>query len=153
MMTITTAAIHHGDIDAAYGKFGTDFVGDMPARSWPIRIHNAPTGTKTFALILDDKMAVSHAPWIHWLACNITTPEIPDGVSGNHPPFQEGRNGWGLNQYGGMAPPDKPHRYDITVYALDTALALNDGFTAADLRQAMEGHILETATASGLYPA
>lgn len=153
-MKITSSGIKEGRIALMYGKFGEDFVGDMPSRSLPIEIHDVPEGTKSFALILDDQDAIPVAGfvWVHWLAANIKEHQIPDGVSGNHPNFVEGKNSWGQNQYGGMAPPNKPHRYDLRVFALDAELPLKDGFLEDDLKQAMNGHILAEATLSGMYP-
>ena len=52
-----------------------------------------------------------------------------------------------------MAPPDKPHIYDLKVYALDTLLPLENGFFYNELCRAMEGHILAEAVLSGIYEA
>jgi Raf kinase inhibitor-like YbhB/YbcL family protein len=44
------------------------------------------------------------------------------------------------------------HRYDFTVYALDTDnLDLPAEFTLADVEQAIEGHVLDQATITGTY--
>ncbi len=53
--------------------------------------------------------------------------------------------------YGGMAPPDKPHTYELTVFALDTFLDLKSGFYLNELYEKMEGHILDTSTLKGIY--
>lgn len=153
-MKITSSGIKEGQIDLVYGQFGEDFIGDMPSRSLPFAIHEVPTGTKSFALILDDKDArpVAGFVWIHWLAANIKETDIPAGVSGNRPGFVEGKNSWGMNQYGGMAPPNAPHRYDLRVFALDTELPLKDGFSEEALLQAMKGHVLAEASLDGMYP-
>lgn len=153
-MKITSSGIKEGRIDLVYGKFGEDFVGDMPSRSLPFSIHEAPAGTKSFALILDDKDArpVAGFVWIHWLAANIKTTDVPAGVSGNRPGFTEGLNSWGVSQYGGMAPPNAPHRYDLRVFALDVELPLTNGFSEEALIQAMKGHILAEASLHGMYP-
>ena len=50
-----------------------------------------------------------------------------------------------------MAPPNKPHTYDLIVYALDTVLPLQNGFTIEQLKYAIEGHILAQAQTQGIY--
>lgn len=57
--------------------------------------------------------------------------------------------------YDGPCPPwndELLHRYVFTVYALDVdRLELPDAFTAADVREAMQGHILAEASLTGTY--
>lgn len=72
-MEITSSGIENGRIEDKYGKRGDDFINNVPSLSLPLIIHNAPPGTKSFALILRDEDAapVVGYPWIHWLAANI----------------------------------------------------------------------------------
>jgi Raf kinase inhibitor-like YbhB/YbcL family protein len=57
--------------------------------------------------------------------------------------------------YDGSAPPwndSIPHRYVFSVYALDVdALDIEPGFTVDELVGAMEGHVLDSASITGLY--
>jgi Raf kinase inhibitor-like YbhB/YbcL family protein len=57
--------------------------------------------------------------------------------------------------YDGPCPPwndSIAHRYVFSVYALDVpTLGLDDGFTLADLRGAMDGHVLAEAAWTGAY--
>ena len=57
--------------------------------------------------------------------------------------------------YDGPCPPWNdaiPHHYVITVFALDVAsLAVDGPFTGADVRKAMQGHILAQAAVTGRY--
>jgi Raf kinase inhibitor-like YbhB/YbcL family protein len=57
--------------------------------------------------------------------------------------------------YDGPCPPwndELVHRYVFTVFALDVArLPLPDGFRGADLRRALEGHVLAQASITGRY--
>ena len=55
--------------------------------------------------------------------------------------------------YGGMAPPDRDHQYEIYVFALDTLLDLKQGFYANELFHAMNGHILSIGSIKGIYKA
>ena len=57
--------------------------------------------------------------------------------------------------YDGPCPPwndARVHRYTFTVYAIDLArLPLDGAFTLAQLRAAMDGHVLASASLSGRY--
>ena len=50
-----------------------------------------------------------------------------------------------------MAPPDRPHYYDITVYALDCFLEIENGFSYQELKDKMSSHVLDSANIKGLY--
>jgi Raf kinase inhibitor-like YbhB/YbcL family protein len=57
--------------------------------------------------------------------------------------------------YDGPCPPwndELPHHYVFTVFALDVPkLAVEGSFAGADVRKAMEGHVLAKASITGLY--
>ncbi len=59
------------------------------------------------------------------------------------------------NGYDGTAPPwndSIPHHYEFSVFALDVdQLDLAPGFSRDDLEAAMEGHVLDSASITGLY--
>ena len=148
-----------------YGKRGTQFgKDDMPTYSIPLAIHDAPIETKSYVIIFDDMDAVPVCGfvWIHWLVANLTRTHLEENESSNAQDFLQGVNSRYSHDnmtreeasvYGGMAPPDKPHRYDLKVYALDTLLPLENGFFYNELRRAMEGHVLAEASLSGIYDA
>ncbi|MGL5255130.1 MAG: YbhB/YbcL family Raf kinase inhibitor-like protein [Brevinema sp.] len=165
-MVVTSTGIVNGVIDNKYGKKGSDFNSHgMPTYSLPLKIENAPKGTVSYALVLDDPDAFPVSGgfvWIHWVAANITRTEIMENESQTATDFVQGVNSWtsmqGGNQsrelsrfYGGMAPPDAPHLYTLKVYALDTMLDLTNGFNLNELYRKMDGHILETAELKGSY--
>ena len=53
----------------------------MPTYSLPLKIEDAPEGTKSFAVVMEDKDAFPVSggfSWIHWTAANITRTEIMD---------------------------------------------------------------------------
>jgi hypothetical protein len=93
---------------------------------------------------MDDPDAVV-GTFVHWVAWGIDPaarrlPEeaVPAGVV-------EGANGAGRPGYLGPCPPpgDGPHRYRITMYALDASPGIAAGSaTADDLRAAIKGHVL-----------
>ncbi len=165
-MIVTSTGIINGVIEDKYGKHGTQFNSHgMPTYSLPLKIENAPENTKSFVIVLEDKDAFPVSggfSWIHWTAANITKTELKENESQNAKDFVQGLNSWmsiqGGNQskelssfYGGMAPPDAPHIYEIHVYALDTLLDLENGFLYNDLYKKMDGHILSTYTLKGSY--
>ena len=52
--------------------------------------------------------------------------------------------------YGGSAP-GRRHTYELVLFALDCRPELKQGFYYADLRNAMEGHILDKAVLRMYY--
>jgi Raf kinase inhibitor-like YbhB/YbcL family protein len=168
-MTVTSAGIKNGAFELKYGKHGTQFLKGMPTLSFPIEIHDAPGGTRSFALFFEDRDAIPVArfSWIHWVAANLTTPDLEENASANPKGrFVQGVNSYASRllgsgaltdveaaRYGGMAPPDTAHIYELHIYALDTRLDLKDGFFANELFKAMKGHVLAEAELSGSYPA
>ncbi len=165
-MIVTSSGIVNGVIEDKYGKHGTQFNSHgMPTYSLPIKIENAPKDTKSYVIVLEDKDAFPVSggfSWIHWTAANITRTELKENESQNAKDFVQGLNSWmsmqGGNQskelssfYGGMAPPDATHIYEIHVYALDTLLELENGFLYNDLYKKMDGHVLATYTLKGSY--
>lgn len=65
----------------------------------------------------------------------------------------EGRNSFGTIGWRGPCPPpgDPPHRYVFRVYVLNRRPALRIGFTDAQLRCAIRGHVVATGKIVGRY--
>ncbi len=153
-MIVSSKGIINGIIADKYGKRGKDFIdSSVPSLSLPLTIRNAPEGTAVYAIILDDPDAIPVAgfSWIHWLAANITTGDLKENASQDNPQFIQGKNSWGLSCYGGMSPPNAPHKYNIHVYALSRFLPLENGFTKEELEDSMNSLILDSYTLSGVY--
>ena len=163
-MQVHTSAIENGVFHDRFGKRGSDFSPNgMPSRSIPFSISDAPAGTQSYAVVLDDKDAVTAAGfvWIHWLIADLTATSVPENDSIAAQGYTQGANSWAsvlgelsiaeASAYGGMAPPNCRHRYELFVYALDTKLNLPQGFRYNDLHYAMQGHILATASVTGTY--
>ena len=163
-MKIASSAIKNGFFEDKYGKRGVQFSPNgMPNYSIPLEISDAPKGTKSFALVLEDKDAVGAAGyvWVHWLVANLHRTSLMENDSISAKDYVQGRNSWsgklgGLSTeeaslYGGMAPPNADHRYELYVYALDCELELQNGFGYNDLHFAMQGHILDQAYLVGIY--
>jgi Raf kinase inhibitor-like YbhB/YbcL family protein len=166
-MKISSTGIVNGVIADRYGKRGetTDF--GMPVCSLPVSIEDAPDGTVCYALFLEDKDAFPVSggfSWVHWVAANITTTTLEEDAARRRTDFVQGLNSWTSVQggnnppelcaiYGGMSPPDQAHIYELTVYALDKKLDLEDGFLMNHMFRQMDGHILAQATIKGEYDA
>ena len=153
MMYVTSPAFEkQGAIPKRFTCDGEDI---SPALAWS----NAPEGTKTFALIVDDPDAPDPAnprmTWVHWVMYNIpaTASSLPEGAADKDLPkgTLHGLNDWKKTGYGGPCPPIGNHRYFHKLYALDVVLPDLKQPTKAKLEKAMEGHVLSKAELVGLY--
>ncbi len=135
-------------------KFTCDGQDYSPELTW----ENAPTGTKSFALICEDPDAPG-GTFIHWVIYDIPAnmtklPENVKKVGVVDDKIKQGVNDFGRIGYGGPCPPrgHKPHRYIFKLYALDVeTLGLNSGATAEQVEAKAKGHILAEAKIIGLY--
>lgn len=144
-MKLTSPAFDHNqEIPAQYTCDGANI---SPALAWS----GAPSNTNGFALVVDDPDAPSKV-WVHWIVFNIpdTTNHLNENtITG---PFLLGSTDFdGKQGYGGPCPPKGTHRYQFTLYALDTLVDLHANATKQELLEAMQGHILEKATLIGTY--
>jgi Raf kinase inhibitor-like YbhB/YbcL family protein len=118
-----------------------------------LEIRNAPAGTKSLVLIMDDPDATRGGTWYHWLVWNIDPKTqyidedtIPYGAV-------QGTGSGGRVRYEGPCPPrgNPAHHYRFSIYALDTLLELPAGSDEAALKAAMNGHVLAQGMLIGLY--
>lgn len=164
-MKVICEGIKNGMFEDKYGFKGATNEKGIPSYSIPLKFVDAPAGTKSYAIVLEDKDACPVSggfAWIHWLAANIQKNEVKENESKDTKEFVQGLNSWTSMQggsipseycasYGGMAPPNAPHTYEVHVYALDTILDLKNGFMINELFKAMRGHILEQVIIYGDY--
>lgn len=146
---LTSPAFREGSmIPDKYSKKGGNI---SPPLAW----QEAPEGTKTFALIVDDPDAPSGA-FVHWLLYGIPadTAELPEGILSTDAladGSRQGRNGFGDIGYGGPQPPSGTHRYFFHLYALDYIPALPEGANRDELDAALQDHIVAEARLMGRY--
>lgn len=137
-----------------YGKLPTKYTCEGLDISPPIFWQDLPPNTNSLVLIHDDPDAVSGV-WDHWLLYNIppSIGALPENVTTLPSGTKVGLNSWGQAAYGGACPPSGEHRYIFHLYALDIILSFpnQDQVTSEILRQRMQGHLLATATLTGLY--
>jgi Raf kinase inhibitor-like YbhB/YbcL family protein len=152
-MNLTSSAFQQGgEIPAVHTCEGKDA---SPALSWS----GAPSGTKSFALVVDDPDAPDpKAPkmtYVHWVLYDIppSATGLPQGASAKDlpPGTREGMNDWRRTGYGGPCPPIGRHRYFFKLYALDTVLPDLGRPTKDKLEKATEGHVLAKAELMGTY--
>jgi len=124
------------------GSFPERFTCDGEEVSPPLNISGVPDGTVSLALVLRDPDAVEGI-FVHWILWNIDpkTAEIKAGYAPDGAMF--GKTTDGKLRYVGPCPPSGTHRYIFSLYALDTAIYLNEGDTVEQLDAAISGHVLE----------
>jgi Raf kinase inhibitor-like YbhB/YbcL family protein len=145
--------VHMSSIPKTYTCEGKDV---SPPLAWS----DAPTNTKSFALVVDDPDAPDpKAPkrtWVHWLVYNLpaTAIALAEATRSDSLPSgaAEGMNDFRKQDYGGPCPPIGRHRYFFKLYALDTRLdGLGSQPDKAAIERAMEGHVLEKAELIGTF--
>ncbi len=148
---VSTAFVEGGSIPTKYTCEGPD-------ASPPLAWSDAPAGTRSFAIIVDDPDAPDPAApkmtYVHWVAYNVpaTVTQLAEGAGKGAMPAgsQEGLNDWKKSGFGGPCPPIGRHRYFFKLYALDTTLDLSRP-TKPDLEKAMDGHVLGKTELMGTY--
>ncbi len=87
---------------------------------------DAPTGTKSFMILIHDPDAPTPAGFTHWCAfnipANVTSLATGDSSKGMPSGTRQAMNSYGAIGYGGACPPpgDPAHAYHLTLYALGT---------------------------------
>jgi hypothetical protein len=144
--TLTSPAFEGGQrIPARYTCEGRN---QPPRLDWS----DAPEGTRSFALIMEDPDA-PRGTFTHWVAYDIPVSEASIGGDESLAGVS-GQNDFHTESYGGPCPPPNhgPHRYYITVYALDAdSLGLPAGASRRQVEQAMASHILAQDTLMGRF--
>ena len=138
------------------GEIPKEFTCSGEDRSPALEWSEAPTGTKSFALIADDPDAPV-GTWVHWVIFNIpgSAHSLPGAIEKKDQLVdgaRQGRNDFRKIGYNGPCPPPgKPHRYFFKLYALDAELKLAAGASKSEVEDAMKGHILAHAEWMGRF--
>ena len=125
-------------------------------RSLGVRWTPVPAA-KSYALILHDPDAPTGVGFFHWVVLDLPseTTALPVGASGSALPAGtvEAHTDFGAAGYGGPCPPPgPPHRYEVTVYAVNQrSLGLGVGATAALARFMLSQHSLAIGRARATY--
>jgi len=114
--------------------------GGLQPVSPPLHWTAGPSGTKAFAIRMDD----TDAHFLHWVGWGISA-SARVLKTGQHPPH-EGSNALGYPRYDGPCPQDhRVHHYRFSVYALDKNVA--PSLTGV----IPKAHVLATARLVGTY--
>ena len=143
--------------EQVFKGFGCDGGNQSPSLRW----QGAPQGTKSYAVTLYDPDAPTGSGWWHWVIFNIpaATHSLESGAgdvkAGKAPKGSiQSETDFGVVGFGGACPPegDKAHRYQFTVYALDTdQLPLKQGASGAMVGFYLNQHALAKATLEATY--
>jgi len=150
MLQFTSSSFQaEGNIPRQFTCEGEDISPDL---TWK----NAPSGTKSFALIVHDPDAPRAGGFTHWVVYNIpgkVTHLSQAAPKGEKLPGGgiQGKNDFGQTGYRGPCPPSGTHRYYFYLYALDTELKLPSGATKDEVEKAIKGHVLEKTELMGKY--
>lgn len=151
-LRLTSSAFKNGEpIPASHTCDGG---GDSESLQW----EGAPSGTKSFALIMFDPDARPPRGFVHWVVYDLPASrheiasgkyhdaELPGGGV-------EGNNGRGALGFIPSCPgPGTPHHYTFTLYALSApSLGLPAGATRDQVLEAMKGKILTQTDLVGTY--
>jgi Raf kinase inhibitor-like YbhB/YbcL family protein len=125
------------------------FTCDGRDASPPLQWSGAPAGTRAFAIVMTDPDARG---FVHWIATDIagTLSGLPEGASGTRAAGIEGANTFGRTGWSGPCPPAR-HHYVFELFALSEPLGLHGTPTLDQVRAALAGRTLGTATLSGQY--
>lgn len=156
-ITVASSAFeHHGMVPLANSAYGDN---TAPQITWS----NLPEGTVQLALVMDDPVAPTPEPFVHWVAYNIPADaaELPAGLTKDAAVtgvaglegMINGVNGIRQTGYFGPRPPvdGKLHAYHFRIFALDAALSLPEGLNKQQLLEAIDGHVLATGMLMGHY--
>jgi hypothetical protein len=132
-------------------KYTCDDVDISPPLEWK----NAPTGTKSFAIICETPDAPT-GNWVQWVIYDIPADmtNLPQSIPRTGEldfGARQGKNDFDQVGYAGPCLPAGQHRFFFRVYALDGPTNLKAGAKKEELVEAMKGHILAEGALMGVY--
>lgn len=157
--TVTSTDIKAGEMMSKKHEFtGFGCTGDnqSPQLSW----HNAPEGTKSFAVLVHDRDAPTGSGWWHWQLINIptsTTSLVTDAGNADGSKLPKGaihiESDYGVAAFGGACPPvgHGVHHYKFTVHALSTTLDLPSNASGALVGYMVNANSIASASLEALY--
>ncbi len=139
-------------LESVFGGFGCEGQNRSLALEWtPVE------GAQSYAVVIHDPDAPTGVGFFHWIAVDLPagTTSLAGGASGSAMPAGaiEAYTDFGANGYGGPCPPPgTPHRYEVTVYAVDVpSLGVPAGATGALVRFMLRQHSVAIGRATAIY--
>lgn len=123
----------------------------------PLAWSDPPRPAQAFVVQFTDLDALNKTkqPFVHWVLYNVAgdTRSLNESIGRNRLPSgaREGTNDFKHEGYDGPCPPSGSHRYQFTLYALDTRINVPFYPNWRDVEPALEGHVLATATLNFSY--
>ncbi len=157
VFSLTSPDIQEGHFMAKaheFDGFGCNGQNISPQLNW----HNAPAGTKSFALTVFDPDAPTGCGFWHWIVTDI--PVAANGLArgAGTAALPTGSrcftNDYGVKTFGGACPPEGHgmHRYQFTVWALpEDTLPVADDASAAVVGFMLNAMALGKATLTATY--
>lgn len=153
-LTVSSPSFSHArPIPERYTAYGS---GNLPALSWS----DAPKGTQSFAVIVEDPDALVPRPYVHLVLYNIpgsetsiASQDLEYAQSSDASGMTLGRNSSGALGYAAPQPQsgEPAHSYHFQVFALDKALSLPAGADKQAVIDAMQGHVLAKGLIIGTF--
>jgi Raf kinase inhibitor-like YbhB/YbcL family protein len=148
--TVTSPVFRDGsDLPTRYGcATYSGGAGKTP----PLRWSGTPTGTRSFAIVMDDPDAETGA-YVHWVVAGIdgTTQLLGEGARLDDKTVE----GLNTSEKVGYRPPCPPkgerHRYRFTIYALDTEVPFRSGASLQDSLGAIAEHTIGRGRITGNF--
>lgn len=151
-LAVTSQSFAAGaEIPLEFSAYGAN---RSPQLSWTA----GPEGTVSYVVIMEDPdLGATRPPYLHWIVGDLTaaTTSLPAGLTQTPDGAFQSSAQHQLDKavYFGPRPPSGVHNYTFQVFALDKRLGLYDGSTLADVRAAMEGHVLASGVLQATYAA
>ncbi len=133
-----------------YNGYGCSGGNVSPQLSW----QNAPSNTKSFAIICHDPDAPRPTGWYHWLVVDIPNNVNSIEKAGKIKDALETMTDFGTSGYGGACPPvgHGVHRYNFTVYALDVEkINVSQSTKPTVVESEVLKHAIAKSTITGLF--
>jgi Raf kinase inhibitor-like YbhB/YbcL family protein len=139
-----------GTYAAEAGCFGKNLA---PELEW----RNVPSGTQSFALLVNDMDAPLSGGWHHWVVYNI--PGTAHELEGHGVlQYTQGSTSWDVNGipvvgWGGPCPPadGQTHHYIFTLYALSTPTLSGDSLTYEQVLSAITPYVVGSTVIIGTF--
>ena len=131
-------------------EFSCDGAGASPPLEWS----GAPTGTRAYALLVDDADG-SATDWVIYnMPISISMLDV--GIAAR--PLlsngaQQGTNSHGTVGYDPVCPNrgDPPHHYAFQLYAVGDYITMQTGAAASEVKAALQGHTIASAQLTATY--